>query len=99
MALSRPGSFASADIVEAGSNGAAARGRSGPGIVADVLEDLGLSSLKLLPGNATAGATEAGDAHSSEGSSTGELKPEERQGLYALAGIVSAGYLFSKIFT
>lgn len=35
---------------------------------------------------------------SSKSSRSEPLKPEERQGLYALAGLLSAGYVLSKVF-
>lgn len=104
-----------------------------PGIVADILEELGLSGVKVkgFPVRAGAGAAAIEAAETSAtvvkdvvqdvrstvqqrieqpnpnvlsnqgasgGPTTDKLKPEEVRGLYALAGIISVGYLLSKIF-
>lgn len=107
-----------------------------PGIIFDILEELGLSSVKFkgFPVSASAdaeiaavgktmsdtgatvvtdvvqdvrfavqttikpGADGGADEYASAEPATDKLKPEEVRGLYALTGIISMGYLFSKIF-
>jgi hypothetical protein len=109
-------------------------GHREPGIIADILEELGLSGIKVkgFPVSVGAGAAaiEAAEArattvvkdvmqdvrsavqhgieqpspdasanqYASGGPTTDKLKPKEVQGVYALAGIISVGYLLSKIF-
>lgn len=94
------------------------------GVVADLLEDIGLAGFKFLPEKVQNAVEEpsssvkeavkdvkeavasiipevkaegSSSSSSSSSESTRDLKPEERQGLYALAGIVASGYLFSKV--
>lgn len=64
-------------------------------VVKDAVQDVREVVSKVITQSTEAIASEE---HDSKSPKAEKLKPEEKQGLYALAGIVSAGYLLSKLF-
>lgn len=84
--------FPAADAVVAK---ASATASETTGIVAEAVEEV-KSAVSAV---AEASSTPASETEAEKGPTTEPLKAEERQGLYALAGIIASGLLFSKVLS
>jgi len=68
---------------------------TGATVVTDVVQDVRSAVQTTIK---KPGADGGADEYASAEPATNKLKPKEVQGLYALTGIISVGYLLSKIF-